>query len=88
MDRLTTNADLMTAEELSEGMNKWDNEHTQHQACSEDDCNQFYDGSLDFCPESSFGLDVVTFTSSSTLLISVFGEVFVSTSPTLLGPAS
>jgi hypothetical protein len=51
MDCLTTNADSMTAEELSEGMNKWDNEHTQHQACSEDDCNQFYDGSLDFCPE-------------------------------------
>jgi hypothetical protein len=51
MDRLTTNSEIMSRPDLSEGMNKFDGEHIQHKVCSEDNCNQFYNGSIDFCPE-------------------------------------
>jgi hypothetical protein len=51
MDLLTANADSMIRADHSEGMNKFDGEHVQHKVCAEENCNQFYNGSIDFCPE-------------------------------------
>jgi hypothetical protein len=51
MDLLTSNADNMMRTDLSEGMNKFDGEHVQHKVCAEENCNQFYNGSIAFCPE-------------------------------------
>jgi hypothetical protein len=51
MDLLTANSEIMSRADLSEGMNKFDGEHVQHKVCSEDNCNQFFNGSIDFCPE-------------------------------------
>jgi hypothetical protein len=51
MELLTSNADNMTRADISEGMNKFDGEHVQHKVCAEENCNQFYNGTIDFCPE-------------------------------------
>jgi hypothetical protein len=37
--------------EVARNMNKWDSQHVEHQACAENNCNTFKDGTVDFSPE-------------------------------------
>jgi hypothetical protein len=51
MGALILSLDDTPREQTAYRLNKWDGEHTEHQACSENNCNTFKDGSIDFSPE-------------------------------------
>jgi hypothetical protein len=51
MDALILSPDDTPREQIAYRLNKWDGEHSEHQACLENNCNTFKDGSLNFSPE-------------------------------------
>jgi hypothetical protein len=51
MDALISSPDDTPRKQIAYRLNKWDGEHTNHQVCSENNCNNFKDGSIEFSPE-------------------------------------
>lgn len=51
MDALLTRPPETPREDLARSMNKWDSQHIEHQACAENNCNSFFDGTVEFSPE-------------------------------------
>lgn len=51
MDALLASSEVSTQEEVATAMNKWDAQHCEHQACAENNCNTFMDGTVEFSPE-------------------------------------
>lgn len=51
MDHIATTVGDVPREETRRLMNKWDQEHTEHQTCAEAFCNQFKNDFIEFSPE-------------------------------------
>jgi hypothetical protein len=75
MDALLSSPPDTPPIELARGMNKWDSQHTKHQACAENNCNTFFDGTVEFSPEVNVWFKVKNMNMTLTYLLSIQGEL-------------